>query len=196
MRIAQQPSERIDRSQEISFRFDGRSVVAHPGDTIASALLASGQRVFSRSFKYHRPRGETCGAGRCAGSLVEVDGWPGIRACSEPAREGAEVRHLNAWPSLRFDLMRSVDLFGGRLTPPGFYYKTFIRPRRLQPLYQRLLRKAAGLGRLEREQAERCAAAVLKHLQAQPGVRRSWFDLQDVVRWTIRDWPSARHSRS
>ena len=65
------------------------------------------------------------------------------------------VTHMNARPSLRFDLMRGTDIFGKRLTPPGFYYKTFIRPRRLWPLYEKVLRNAAGLGRLPRRQAER-----------------------------------------
>jgi sarcosine oxidase subunit alpha len=65
------------------------------------------------------------------------------------------VEHLNAWPRLDFDLMSAVDRFGGPLTPPGFYYKTFIRPRRLWPLYEKVLRHAAGLGRLPREQHER-----------------------------------------
>ncbi len=55
---------------------------------------------------------------------------------------------MNASPSLRFDVMRATDIFGSRLTPPGFYYKTFIRPRRLWPLYEKVLRNAAGLGRL------------------------------------------------
>ena len=44
--------------------------------------------------------------------------------------------------------MRATDVVGKRLTPPGFYYKTFIRPRRLWPLYEKVLRNAAGLGRL------------------------------------------------
>ena len=55
---------------------------------------------------------------------------------------------MNAQPSLEFDAMRATDLFGGPFTPPGFYYKTFIRPRRLWPLYEKVLRHAAGLGRL------------------------------------------------
>ena len=51
--------------------------------------------------------------------------------------------------------MRATDLFGGPFTPVGFYYKTFIRPRRWWPLYERFLRSAAGLGVLPREQDER-----------------------------------------
>ena len=51
--------------------------------------------------------------------------------------------------------MRATDIFGGPFTPPGFYYKTFIRPRRLWPLYEKVLRHAAGLGRLRKSQPER-----------------------------------------
>jgi sarcosine oxidase subunit alpha len=154
-RLGPQPGERIDRSRPVSFTFDGELVHGFDGDTIASALYAAGRRVFSRSFKYHRPRGELCACGQCTNSLVEVDGAPGVRACGEPARDGMVVRHLNAWPSLRFDAMRVVDRLGGPFTPVGFYYKTFIRPRRLWPVYEKLLRHAAGLGRLPRAQAER-----------------------------------------
>jgi sarcosine oxidase subunit alpha len=154
-RMAAQPGERIDRDRKIAFTFDGGDVSAFAGDTIVSALYASGRRVFSRSFKYHRPRGELCGCGQCANSLFQIEGAPGIRGCSEPARDGLRVTHQNAWPSLGFDVMRATDKFGGPFTPVGFYYKTFIRPRRLWPLYEKVLRSAAGLGKLPREQAER-----------------------------------------
>ena len=89
-----------------------------------------------------------CCAGQCPNCLVAVDGAPGVRACTEPAREGMRSSTMNASPSLDFDVMRATDLFGGPFTPPGFYYKTFIRPRRLWPLYEKVLRRAAGLGRL------------------------------------------------
>jgi sarcosine oxidase subunit alpha len=154
-RLAPQPGERIDRDAPLSFSFDGKQVPALAGDTIATALLASGRDVLSRSFKYHRPRGELCGCGQCANSLVQVGGRPGVRACATPVEAGMAVEHQNAWPSLDFDVMRATDLFAGPFTPVGFYYKTFIRPRRLWPLYERVLRKAAGLGRLPARQAER-----------------------------------------
>ena len=57
--------ERIDRRRELRFTFDGKEVRALEGDTIGSALFASGRRTFSRSFKYHRPRGLMCCAGQC-----------------------------------------------------------------------------------------------------------------------------------
>src|SRR5579862_3662112 len=154
-RLPSQPGERIDRSRTLTFTFDGKTVEALEGDTIASALFAAGRRTFSRSFKYHRRRGLLCCAGQCPNCLVAVDGAPGARACVEPVREGMRVEHLNARPSLDFDVMRATDLFGGPFTPPGFYYKTFIRPRRLWPLYEHVLRTAAGLGRLRRHQEDR-----------------------------------------
>ena len=154
-RLPQRDGERIDREREVSFSFDGKRVPALEGDTIGSALFASGRRTLSRSFKYHRPRGLLCCAGQCPNCLVQVDGAPGVRACTEPVRDGMKVEHMNASPSLDFDVMRATDKVGTALTPPGFYYKTFIRPRRLWPLYEKVLRHAAGLGRLRKSQRER-----------------------------------------
>ena len=90
-RLAPNPRELIDRERTVRFTFDGKQVEAFAGDTIGSAIAASGRRVLSRSFKYHRPRGLFCCAGQCPNCLVEVDGWPGVRACTEPAREGIKV---------------------------------------------------------------------------------------------------------
>ena len=154
-RLPPQPGERVQRNETLTFTFDGKTVSALRGDTIGSALFAAGQRTFSRSFKYHRRRGLMCCAGSCPNCLVAVDGAPGIRACTEPVREGIQVEHLNATPGLELDAMAVTDVLGGPLTPPGFYYKTFIRPRRLWPLYEWVLRHAAGLGRLPQRQAER-----------------------------------------
>jgi sarcosine oxidase, subunit alpha len=154
-RLPRQPGERIQRQKLVGFTFDGKKMQAYEGDTIGSALYAAGRRTFSRSFKYHRPRGLMCCAGQCPNCIVSVDGAPGPRACTEQVREGMKVEHVNAFPSLDFDLMQATDLAGGKLTPPGFYYKTFIRPRRLWPVYEKVLRHAAGLGKLRKEQPER-----------------------------------------
>ncbi len=154
-RLPQRPGERIDRQKVVRFTFDGKSVEAFEGDTIGSALYAAGRRTFSRSFKYHRRRGLLCCAGQCPNCIVALDGAPGVRACVEPVTEGMRVEHLNATPGLELDVMRATDLVGTRFTPPGFYYKTFIRPRRLWPLYEKVLRHAAGLGVLRKEQADR-----------------------------------------
>jgi NADH dehydrogenase/NADH:ubiquinone oxidoreductase subunit G len=66
--------------------FNARPVEAQAGDTVASALYRAGRRIFTRSFKYHRPRGLLCLSGRCPNCLVNVDGIPNIRACMMPVR--------------------------------------------------------------------------------------------------------------
>ena len=80
----------------MTFRFNGREIESRQGDTIASALYRSGQRIFSRSFKYHRPRGLLCCSGKCPNCMMNVDGVPNVRTCITPARESMEVRNQNA----------------------------------------------------------------------------------------------------
>ena len=149
-RLTERRGEILDRAAEVSFSWEGRTVTGYAGDTIASALYADGTRLFSRSFKYHRPRGLMCCAGQCPNCLVNVNGEPTVRACVTPIEQGMQVSHLNAWPSLNRDFLHLV----GRLTPSfgmqvGFYYKTFIHPKRAWPLYEKILRSAAGLGKID-----------------------------------------------
>jgi sarcosine oxidase subunit alpha len=155
MRLAPQPGERIDRGSPLAFTYEGRPVTALAGDTIGSALYADGRRVFSRSFKYHRPRGLLCCSGRCANCQMTVDGVPNVRVCVEPVRAGADVRGQNAIGSIDRDLLNVVDRIGGPFTPVGFYYRTLIRPRRAWPVYERVLRRLAGLGEVPRGTAHR-----------------------------------------
>ena len=150
MRLPPQPGERLHRDRPLTFLFDGNPVQAFEGDTVASALFASGRRVFSRSFKYHRPRGLYCCSGHCPNCLLQIDGVPSVRACMAPAREGARVQAQNVIGSLDHDLMSIVDKVGGPFLPVGFYYRTMMRPRRAWPIYERFLRGAAGLGRIDK----------------------------------------------
>ena len=153
-RLPEQPGERLTArapSRSPSTASPSRATRATRSPRRSSRPAGA---TFSRSFKYHRPRGEMCACGQCTNSLVAVDGRPGVRACGEPARDGMAVTHQNAWPSLGFDVMRATD-YSGPLTPPGFYYKTFIRPRKLWPVYEKVLRHAAGLGVLRKQQADR-----------------------------------------
>ncbi len=146
-RLSPGPGEIINRQESFSFSFDGRSYQAHPGDTIASALAAAGVKVFSRSFKYHRPRGLMCCAGHCPNCLVQVADEPNVRACIRPVDAGMNIRPQNAWPSLKRDMM-SLTSLGDRFLPAGFYYKAFIRPQFLWPTFEKMLRRAAGLGKV------------------------------------------------
>src|SRR5260370_4789586 len=93
------------RGAPVTFHFNGRAIEALAGDTIASALYRAGQRIFSRSFKYHRPRGLLCCLGKCPNCMMNVNGIPHVRTCVTPVREGAEVRHQNAYPSLETDFL-------------------------------------------------------------------------------------------
>ena len=149
MRMEPQPGERLDRSKPVSFSFAGWKIDGFEGDTLGSAAFAAGKRVFSRSFKYHRPRGLLCCSGHCPNCLMTVDGVPNVRVCVEPIREGAVVEAQNVRWSLDFDFLSAVDKIGGPFTPVGFYYRTMIRPRRFWPLYEKFLRNVAGLGKLD-----------------------------------------------
>jgi sarcosine oxidase subunit alpha len=149
VRLPPQPGERLDRGHELAFTFHGAAVRGFAGDTIASALFGQGQRVFSRSFKYHRPRGLLCCQGTCPNCMLTVDGTPNVRACVTPLTEGMRVEAQNYRGSLDHDLLAVTDKIGGPFTPVGFYYRTMIRPRRAWPLYEKFLRSVAGLGRVD-----------------------------------------------
>jgi glycine cleavage system aminomethyltransferase T len=80
---------------EILFEWNGNSVTAKPGDTVASALYRSGVRTFSWSYQYGRPRGLLCLTGSCPNCMVNIDGVPNVRSCTTPARSGLSVLAQN-----------------------------------------------------------------------------------------------------
>jgi sarcosine oxidase subunit alpha len=154
-RLQERAYQLTNRAKTVAFSLNGKSVQAFQGDTIASALYASGTRVFSRSFKYHRSRGLLCVSGGCANCLVTVDGIPNVRACTERVVEGMVVRQQNAWPSVEHDAMSILDRFD-RLMPVGFYYKTFHTPKAFWKLAQPIIKRVAGLGSVPgKDQPER-----------------------------------------
>ena len=67
---------RIGRGTTLTLHFDGRAIAAHPGDTVASALLAHGVKVVGRSFKYHRPRGVYAAGVEEPNALVQLRRGP------------------------------------------------------------------------------------------------------------------------
>ncbi|HEX6399905.1 MAG TPA: 2Fe-2S iron-sulfur cluster-binding protein, partial [Actinomycetota bacterium] len=128
-------------------RLGRRRIPIEDGDTIASAVHRAGVRTLTRSVKLHRPRGLTCGTGDCPNCLVTVDGVPGVRSCVTPARDGMRVRREGGWPSVDLDLLSIADRLHV-LLPVGFYHKTFIHPRWVWPLAERVIRRVTGVGRL------------------------------------------------
>ena len=144
----------LDRGQTIGFRFNGQDLHGFEGDTLASALLANGVRLMGRSFKYHRPRGVMTAGSEEPNALMEVlrDGvfHPNVRATLQELHPGLDARSQNCWPSVRYDVMAINDLLAPFLGA-GFYYKTFMWPRAFwEGVYEPLIRRAAGLGRLPR----------------------------------------------
>ena len=147
-----QAGGRIDRARPLRFSFDGRSFTGLQGDTLASALLANGVHLMGRSFKYHRPRGVLASGAEEPSALVTVRRdqarcTPNLRATQVELYDGLQAHSQNRWPSLAFDVGAINDLLSP-LFPAGFYYKTFMWPRRAwKALYEPYIRSAAGLGR-------------------------------------------------
>ena len=149
-RLPQRDGELIERSKPLSFTWNGRPYSGFEGDTIASALAGSGVDVFSRGMKYHRRRGILTADHWDPNLLVQVGDEPNVRAGHRRLSNGIAVSAQNVWPSLRFDL-GSINQVVGRFLSAGFYYKTFMRPRFLWPLYQKVLSRFAPGGRIHWE---------------------------------------------
>jgi heterotetrameric sarcosine oxidase alpha subunit len=141
----------VDRSRDIAFAFDCKTFSGHPGDTLASALVANGVKLVGRSFKYHRPRGLLAAGPEEPNALVELRSGarrePNAKATTVELFDGLEARSQNRWPSLAVDLM-AVNRLAAPVFAAGFYYKTFMWPAAFwERLYEPLIRRAAGLGR-------------------------------------------------
>ncbi|MGH7104297.1 MAG: 2Fe-2S iron-sulfur cluster-binding protein, partial [Acetobacteraceae bacterium] len=143
---------RIDRGRSVGFTFDDRKYSGLAGDTLASALLANGVRLVGRSFKFHRPRGILATGVDEPNALVTVrkdaDRYtPNLRATQVELYDGLTAESQNRRPSLAFDRGAVNDRLSHFL-PSGFYYKTFMWPRKAwERFYEPRIRAMAGLGR-------------------------------------------------
>jgi len=143
----------IDRSEEVSFSFNGQSLKGYSGDTLASALLANGKQLVGRSFKYHRPRGVFSAGAEEPNALVELRQGglrePNTRATVAELYDGLIATSQNHRGPLSFDFMAANDFLSPFLSA-GFYYKTFMWPKAFwEKLYEPIIRASAGLGSLE-----------------------------------------------
>jgi len=140
---------RIDREQPREFRFNGDRYDGFAGDTLASALLAHDVHLVARSFKYHRPRGIVAAGAEEPNALVQVGEGartvPNLRATQVELYDGLEAKSVNCWPGVGFDVGMVNGLLA-RFLPAGFYYKTFMWPRRGWMYYEHFIRRAAGFG--------------------------------------------------
>ncbi len=142
---------RIDRARRLNFSLEGRALQGFAGDTLASALLANGVTLVGRSFKYHRPRGFVSSGVEEPNGLFTLGAagrtTPNVAGTVTDLYEGLSAVRQNGWPSVDWDLM-AVTSWAAPLLAAGFYYKTFMGPRRKSWMfYEKFIRRAAGLGR-------------------------------------------------
>ena len=152
---------RIDRNARVNFSWDGKPLQGYSGDTLASALLANDVGILGRSFKYHRPRGIMSAGVEESGAIVSIGSGdrhePNVKATTQELYDGLMAKGQNAWPNVRNDFGAISGLFG-RFFAAGFYYKTFMglppfewgRGTAIWMQYEKLIRKAAGMGEASR----------------------------------------------
>ncbi len=145
----------VDRSSPLNFSFDGKQCQGLAGDTLASALIASGTHLMGRSFKYHRPRGVITAGAAEPNALVELRSGgrkeANTRATMIELYDGLEAKSQNRWPSLNFDI-GAINSLASHFFVAGFYYKTFMWPKSFwEKIYEPLIRRAAGLGTASKE---------------------------------------------
>ena len=140
---------RLDRSKPLTFNFNGRSYSGFQGDTLASALLAAGEMVIARSWKYHRPRGIITSGVEEPSALAQIESGaftvPNAKMPEVELYQGLNAEAVNGWPNVLSRLF-SINRNFSALFPAGFYYKTFMWPAKAWMLYEKVIRKAGGLG--------------------------------------------------
>ncbi|MDH4279100.1 MAG: 2Fe-2S iron-sulfur cluster-binding protein, partial [Acidimicrobiia bacterium] len=147
-RLPPRAGELIDRSDPVRFTWNGTEVSGFRGDSIVSALAGAGERIFSRSMKYHRPRGILTADYWDPNCRLQVGDEPNVRAAHRLVDDGMAVSAQNAWPSLDFDV-RAANGAVSRFLTAGFYYKTFMKPARLWPAYEKVLATFAPGGTVD-----------------------------------------------
>jgi len=145
---------RIDRTAPLNFSFNGKPMTGFAGDTLASALIANGVSIVGRSFKYHRPRGVLAAGAEEPNAIVQLfDGArtvPNPRATQVELVDGLVASSVNCWPSVDYDI-GAINSLVSKALPAGFYYKTFMWPASRWESYEKIIRAAAGLGKVPEE---------------------------------------------
>ncbi len=142
----------VDRQKSIPFTYHGKAMSGYAGDTVASALMANGETIVGRSFKYHRPRGFWGASWEEPNGFFDIQvGQQHFTNCQGTSTQllaGMSIQSINGFPSARYDIKGGLDLLQ-RFMPAGFYYKTFMAPD--WHLFEPSIRHMAGMGRLNGE---------------------------------------------
>jgi D-hydroxyproline dehydrogenase subunit gamma len=75
----------------VEFDFEGRTLTAQAGDTVAAALLGADVTAFRSTPVNDRPRGPFCMMGVCFDCLMVIDGMPNTQACQVTVTPGMKV---------------------------------------------------------------------------------------------------------
>ena len=81
----------LEEKKKVKIYFDGQQYAAYEGDTIASALLASGVRTLRRHEDKETPRGIYCNIGHCFECRVRVNDKNTVRACLTPVENNMRI---------------------------------------------------------------------------------------------------------
>ncbi|MDF1796473.1 MAG: sarcosine oxidase subunit alpha family protein [Coxiellaceae bacterium] len=138
---------RIKREKRINFTFNGCVYTGYQGDTIASALMANNIKTVGLSFKYRRARGIVGSGAEEPNAIFQLDEGaytiPNVRATQTELTSGMVINSVGPRNSMFKNYIISKL---HRLMAPGFYYKTFIKPKFLWPYLEKKIRANTGLG--------------------------------------------------
>ncbi|MDQ0765818.1 sarcosine oxidase subunit alpha family protein [Streptomyces canus] len=108
---------RVDRGTLLRFTVDGRELTGHPGDTLASAMLANGLVEVAPSLYRGRPRGIVAAGVEEPNALVQLGG-----SCSEGMLPATTVELYDGLSATTLSGMGRLDL-----TPdPAVYDKKYV----------------------------------------------------------------------
>lgn len=145
-RLQEHPIVDFKRGKEVTIYFNGQPIKAYEGETVAAALYAAGVRVFSRSFRWHRPRGFFCAIGKCSACMMEVDGIPNVRTCKVYVRDGMQVRTQSGLPDAEKDVFSILDDVIDKVFPHGSHYSKFATSKKVREFMVKRMRKFTGFG--------------------------------------------------
>ncbi|MGB9597293.1 MAG: (2Fe-2S)-binding protein [Candidatus Poribacteria bacterium] len=93
MRIVHHPIlGNIENRKRVTINVDGKDIEAYEGETIASALISAGIKVFRHTKKLKEPRRIFCAVGRCTDCIMTVDGKPNVRTCITLVQDGMKIQ--------------------------------------------------------------------------------------------------------
>jgi sarcosine oxidase, subunit alpha len=147
-RLQEQPLEWIDRSKTVNIEVEGKPMKGFAGDTISSTMLANGVIHMGRSFKYHRIRGSMTFANHDINALFQNADKTNVRGDVTAAEDGLKLFGTNTIGGIKNDKFRFLGALS-RFLVVGFYYKALFKPRFLAPMWERIIRESAGLGKVD-----------------------------------------------